>query len=103
MRLLGRVIAMLFMLAAAAVALNDAFDWYKTGNLHPTLVGTLTDRLFTALQVAQADVQHAVPPWLWDNVIIYLFQLWAAPTLALPGLILLWETRGRRRAETRLD
>jgi hypothetical protein len=37
-------------------------------------------------------------------VIIYVLLFWAAPTLAVPALILLWETSGRRRRrETRLD
>jgi hypothetical protein len=103
MRAIGRFIALLFMTAAAAVLLHDVFGWYNTGVFHWMLVSTLTDQLLAALQVTQMQVQHGVPPWLWDNVLVYTLQLPAAPTLALPGLILLWETRPRGPRETRLD
>lgn len=103
MRLIGRVIAVLLLLAAVLVTLQDASRWYYSGGLHPTVIGALWDRLLALLQVPQQTVQRHVTPWLWDNVIAYFFQFWAAPTLAVPGLILLWETRSRRRHGTRLD
>jgi uncharacterized protein (TIGR03382 family) len=46
---------------------------------------------------------HIDPPWLWENVIAYVLLLWAAPTLAVLGLLFLWQTRRRRRSGTRLE
>ena len=103
MRLIGRVIAVLLLLAAAAIALSDASVWYRTGVIHPTIIGAFWDQLLAALKITQAAVQQRVPPWLWDNVIAYVLLLWAAPTLAVLGLLFLWQTRRRRRAGTRLE
>ena len=103
MKLIGRVIAVLLLLAAVLVALQDATRWYYSGTFHPTIIGTLWDWLLATLRIPQPEIQGRVTPWLWDNVIVHVLQLWAAPTFAVPGLILLWETRGRRRRGTRLD
>jgi hypothetical protein len=103
--LIGRIIAVLLLIAAALVTLQDAVSWYSTGAFEPTVVGKLWYQLSpTTLQLAQPAIQRHVAPWLWDSVIVYLLLFWAAPTLAVPALILLWETSGRRRRrETRLD
>ena len=103
MRVIGRVIAVLLLLAAAGIALRDASGWYRTGIVHPTLIGTLWEQLLATLKVTQAAVQQRVPPWLWDNAIAYILLLWAAPTFAVLGLLFLWQTRRRRRAGTRLE
>jgi len=105
MILLRRVIAVLLLIAAAAVTLQDAVSWYNTGVFEPTVIGKLWFQLSpSTLQLAQPAIQRHVAPWLWDNVIIYLLLFWAAPTFAVPALLLLWETSGRRRQrETRLD
>ena len=103
MRLIGRVIAVLLLLAAAAIALHDGSGWYRTGVIHPTLIGTFWDQLLATLKLTQAGVQQRVPPWLWDNLIAYVLLLWAAPTLAVLGILFLWQTRKRRRAGTRLE
>jgi hypothetical protein len=103
MRLIGRVIAVLLLLAAALVMLQDATSWYHSGGFHPTTIGALWDRLLALLHIPQQTVQRLVTPWLWDNVIVYFFQFWAAPTFAVPGLVLFWETQRRRRRGTRLD
>jgi uncharacterized protein (TIGR03382 family) len=103
MRLIGRVIAVLLLLAAAAIALHDASGWYRTGLIHPTIIGAFWDQLLAVLKITQAAVQQRVPPWLWDNVIAYVLLLWAAPTFAVLGLLFLWQTRRRRRAGTRLE
>jgi uncharacterized protein (TIGR03382 family) len=103
MRLIGRVIAVLLLLAAAAIALRDAMGWYRTGVIHPTIIGAFWDQLLAALKLTQAGVQQRVPPWLWDNGIAYVLLLWAAPTLAVLGLLFFWQSRRRRRAGTRLE
>ena len=103
MRVIGRLIAVLLLLAAVALALRDASGWYRTGIVHPTIIGTLLDQLLATLKVTQASVQHRVPPWLWDNVIVYVLLLWAAPTLAALGILVFWQTRRRRQAGTRLE
>ena len=103
MRLIGRLIAVLLLLAAAAVALHDGSAWYRTGIVHPTLIGALWDQLLAMLKVTQATVQQRVPPSLWDNVIVYVLLLWAAPTFAVLGILLFWQTRRRQRAGTRME
>ena len=103
MRLIGRVIAVLLLLAAAAIALHDASGWYRSGVVHPTIIGAFWDQFLAALKLTQAGVQRRVPPWLWDNLIAYMLLLWAAPTLAVLGLLFLWQTRRRGRAGTRLE
>ncbi len=103
MRVIGRVIAVLLLLAAAVIALRDASGWYRTGVLHPTLIGALWEQLLAALKVTQPAVQQRVPSWLWDNLIAYVLLLWAAPTFAVLGILFLWQTRRGRRAGTRLE
>ena len=103
MRLIGRLIAVLLLLAAVAIALRDASGWYRTGIVHPTLIGTLWEQLLALSKTSQAAVQRRVPPWLWDNLIGYILLLWAAPTLAVLGMLFLWQTRRGRRAGTRLE
>ena len=103
MRLIGRVIAVLLLIAAALVTAQDLIRWYYSGGFHVTIVGSLWDHLLATLNVAQSEIQRRVPAWLWDNVIVYALLFWAAPTFAVPGLILLWETRGKRRRGTRLE
>ncbi len=105
MILIGRVIAVLLLMAAALVMLQDAIGWYSTGVFEPTVVGKLWYQLSpTTLQLAQPAIQRHVSPWLWDNVIIYVLLFWAAPTFAVPALFLLWETSGRRRRRaTRME
>jgi hypothetical protein len=102
MRLIGRVIAVLLLLAAAAIAVQDVQLWYRTGIVHPTIIGSLSDWLLAALKTPQAAIQQRIP-WLWDNVIAYMLLLWAAPTLAVLGLMLLWQTRRARPSGTRLE
>ncbi|HEX9491201.1 MAG TPA: hypothetical protein VF930_13010 [Stellaceae bacterium] len=104
MILIGRIIAVLLLIGAALVTLQDAIGWYTTGVFEPTVVGTLWHKYSpNTLLLAQPAIQRHVSPWLWDNVIIHVLLFWAAPTLAVPALILLWQTRGRRRRGTRLD
>ena len=103
MRVIGRVISVLLLLAAGAIALQDASGWYRTSVVHPTLIGAFWDQVLAALKLTQPAVQKRVPPWLWDNVIAYVLLLWAAPTLAVLGLLLLLTTRRGRRAGTRLE
>jgi hypothetical protein len=103
MMLTGRVIAVILLIAAGAVTLQDAVHWSNAGVLTVTVVGALSDRLLAALRLSEPALQSHIPGWLWDNVIVYVLQLWAAPAFALPGLVLLWETRGRRRRGTRLE
>jgi len=105
MILFGRIVAAILLLAAVLVTLQDVWAWYNTGVFEPTVVGKLWYQLSpTTLQLAQPAIQRHVSPWLWDNVIIYVLLFWAAPTFAVPALVLLWETSGRRRRrETRLD
>jgi len=103
MRVIGRLIAVLLLLAAAAIALHDGSGWYHTGVVQPTIIGALWDQLLAALKVTQASVQNRVPPWLWDNAIAYVLLLWAAPTFAGLGILFLWQTRRGQRAGTRMD
>jgi hypothetical protein len=93
----------LLVVAAVLVALQDGTRWYYSGVLHPTVIGLFWDRVLALAHTNDTAMQHRMPPWLWDNVIVYLPQLWVAPTLAAPGLILLWQTRPRTRRGTRLD
>jgi hypothetical protein len=103
MRLIGRLIAVLLLLAAAGFALHDGAGWYRTGVIQPTIIGALWDQLLGALKITQPAVQQRVPPWLWDNVIAYVLLLWAAPTLAVLGILFFWQTRRGQRAGTRLE
>jgi hypothetical protein len=96
--IIGRVLGWLFVLAAAVVALRDIIGWLDTGTLAPLALGQLWyDVSPTSIEIAQPAIQRHVAPWIWDPVILDILLLWAAPVLAVPGLVLLWACRGKRR------
>src|SRR5258708_34255793 len=73
MILIGRIIAVLLLIGAALVTLQDAIGWYPTGVFWPTLRGTLwhSDSPNTPL-LAQPAIQRHRPPWLSGTLIVPL-------------------------------
>jgi hypothetical protein len=101
-KVIGRIIGWLMLLAALAVLGRDLVVGYRTGVLAPVVVGQLWFDLDRAsLNLVQAVIQRYLTPWLWDPVVTTFLFFWAAPTLAVPGLLLLWLCRRRRGARRR--
>jgi hypothetical protein len=99
---IGRILGWLLVLAAAMVLLRDLLSWYDTGVFHAIALGELWFDIHpTSLELAQPAIQRHLAPWLWDPVIVAILRWWAAPVLAVPGVLLLWvsggSTNGRRR------
>ncbi len=100
--IIGRMIGWLLVLAALVVLGRDVIAWHETGSFEPVVIGKLWYDLHPAsLNLIQAVIQRYVIPGLWDPVIVTVLLWWAAPVLAVIGLLLVWlfrARRGRRRA-----
>ncbi|MDE2228452.1 MAG: hypothetical protein KGL11_05355 [Alphaproteobacteria bacterium] len=93
-RLFGRWLGFLLLLAALLVLGRDLLAWRAEHVLAPISLGELWIELNRA---SLAAARRDLPALLWDPVMITLLRLWAAPALALPGLLLYWPARKRGR------
>tara|TARA_Y100001936_G_scaffold66076_1_gene64992 strand:- start:22818 stop:23132 length:315 start_codon:yes stop_codon:yes gene_type:complete len=94
-----RVIGYIFLVLAVAAAGYEAWQAVANGGWKMVALGELWFKLDAqSLSVSQAGIQRYVAPWLWEPVIttILLWPGWAV--FGVPGLLLVWTGRRRRRA-----
>ncbi len=107
--IIGRIIGVILLLAAAGVLAHDMFDWSTKGFLAPIVAGQLWfDLAPSSLNLVQAVIQRYIAAWLWDPVISTILLWWAWVVLAVPGAVLLLAStlpsrRRRRPGETRMQ
>lgn len=99
--IVGRIIGWIFLIAALAVLARDVLASIDAGSLSLIAAGELWFSLHqTSLQVAEPAIARHIPvigPWLWHPVISTLLTWPALFVLAVPGLLLSWPFRTRRR------
>jgi len=102
MSLLGRVIGYLLILAALVVLAAEAIDFARLGDWRIISAGEVWYRIDRAsLNGAQAVIQRAIAPWLWDPVIATILNAPAALVVGLTGLALVALCRRRRERRSR--
>jgi len=99
--IVGRIIGWIFLIAALAVLVRDVLASIDAGAITLIAAGELWFHLHqTSLQVAEPAIARHVPiigPWLWHPVIYTLLTWPALFVFAVPGLLLSWLFRPRRR------
>ena len=99
--IVGRVIGWILLFAALAVLARDVIASVDAGSLTLIAAGELWFNLHqTSLQVAEPAIARHIPvigPWLWHPVISTLLTWPALFVLGVPGLVLAWLFRSRRR------
>jgi len=99
--IIGRILGWLFIVAALTVLVRDVLASADPGAITLITAGELWFHLHqTSLQVAEPAIARHVPvigPWLWHPVISTLLTWPALFVFAVPGLLLSWLFRPRRR------
>ena len=99
--IIGRVIGWIFLIAALLVLARDALESIDAGSVTLIAFGELWFQLHqTSLQAAEPAVARHIPiigPWLWHPVISTFLSWPALLLLGVPGLLLSWLFRSRRR------
>jgi hypothetical protein len=89
MRIFGRVLGWLLILAAVAVLGADALVALESGQFGPRPAGQLWFQLDAgSLNLVQAVVQRYLHPSIWDPGITAILLLPAFVVLAVPGVLL---------------
>ena len=99
--IVGRIIGWMFLIAALAVLARDIHALIEAGVITLIAAGELWFHLHQrSLQVAEPAIARHVPmigPWLWHPVISTLLTWPALFVFAVPGLLISWLFRPRRR------
>jgi hypothetical protein len=99
--IVGRIIGWIFLIAALAVLARDVLASIDAGSLSLIATGELWFTLHqTSLQVAEPAIARHIPvigPWLWHPVISTILTWPALFVFGVPGLLLSWLFRTRRR------
>ena len=99
--IVGRIIGWILLIAALAVLARDILASIDAGAITLIAAGELWFHLHqTSLQVAEPAIARHIPvigPWLWHPVISTLLTWPALFVFAVPGLLLAWLFRPRRR------
>jgi hypothetical protein len=93
-----RVVGWLLLLAALLALGWDVFSWIQSGHWHATPTGKAWYEISPAsLNLMQAVIERHVWKTLWDPIIltVLLQPLWLV--LGLPGLLLAFLARSRKR------
>jgi hypothetical protein len=93
--ILVRIIGWMLLLAGIIVLGRDLIAWRDAAVFAPQSLEQLWLELHHA---SLARLQGALAPWL-VGVLHAVLALWAAPSLIVPGIVLVW--LGRRRGEHR--
>lgn len=89
MRIFGRVLGWVLILAAVAVLGADALAALDSGQFAPRPMGQLWFQLDPgSLNLMQAVVQRYLHPSIWDPGIVSVLLLPAFVVLAVPGVLL---------------
>ncbi len=93
-----RVIGWLLFLAALVVLGRDVVAWQDTQNFAPVSLDALWNDLDPTSRAAfEATVARTLPSWAWAGIIRVVLDIWAAPSIAAAGIVLIW--LGRRRSD----
>lgn len=96
--MIGRIIGWIFLIAALAVLVRDVLASIDAGSLVLIATGELWFSLHNgSLNLIQAVTQRYVSPSLWDPVIVTVLLWPAVLVLGVPGIVLSWLFRARRR------
>jgi hypothetical protein len=94
-----RLVGWLLVLIALMILGRDLLAWYDSGTFAPVSLDQLWFELFhRSRAVVQGMLERDTAPW-FGHIIFVALLLWAAPIVAVPGVVLIWV--GRRRGETR--
>ena len=107
MRIVCRIFAALFLLAALAILALEVLAYSRTGEIAATLLGKSNSLLLLgqlvfelhseSLNLIQAVVERYLWPPLWDNVIFPILEVPAVLVFLAIALILLILCRRRRK------
>jgi len=96
--IVGRIIGWIFLIAALAVLARDVLASIDAGSLSLIAAGELWFSLHNgSLNLIQAVTQRYVLPSLWDPVMVTILLWPAVLVLGVPGILLTWLFRTRRR------
>ncbi len=99
--IVGRILGWIFLIAALAVLARDVLASIDAGSLSLIAAGELWFTLHqTSLQVAEPAIARHIPvigPWLWHPVISTMLTWPALFVFGVPGILLSWLFRTRRR------
>jgi hypothetical protein len=96
--IVGRIIGWIFLIAALAVLARDVLASIDAGSLILIATGELWFSLHNgSINLIQAVTQRYIAPSLWDPVIVTVLLWPAVLVLGVPGLLLTWLFRPRRR------
>jgi hypothetical protein len=91
--MIGRLIGRLLIFGAGAVLVRDALVWLDTRSIAPlSLAGLWSDLNSGGFLAVRNGIEH-LAPWLWTRGFGPMLSLWALPSFAVLGLILLWSCR----------
>jgi hypothetical protein len=97
-----RVLGALLILTALVAAGFEVAHWISAGSYKPVTPGGVWYAVHRAsLNTAQAAVQRHLAPWLWDPAIMWLLVQPAWAVAGVPGGLLLWLGRRRKRRRPR--
>lgn len=95
-----RFIGWLLLLAALIVLGRDFLAWYDTRVFAPVSLEQFWSNLDRgSLDQFEAAIMRVAAPWVWSGIVRELLRLWAAPTFAVLGVLLVWA--GHRRDDRR--
>lgn len=96
MRIFGRVLGWVLILAAVAVLGADALTALESGDFVPRPAGQLWFQIDPgSLNLVQAGVQRYLAPSVWDPGVVSVLLLPAFVVLAVPGVLLALLCRSR--------
>ena len=100
--MITRIIGALLILAALAAAGVELAQWISSGTYKSVTLGGLWYMVHRAsLNASQAGIQRYVAPWLWDPGIVWLLVQPAWAITGLPGAVLLWLGRPKKKRRRR--
>ena len=96
--IVGRVIGWILVLAGIAILARDIIGWSDAGIFVFVTAGELWFTLHNgSLNLLQAITQRYIFPALWDPIFVTVLLWPAFLVVGVPGLILSWVFRRRRR------
>ena len=97
-----RIIGALLVIGALTAAGFEIAGWASSGKYAFITLGDIWYATHKAsLNTSQAVVQRYVAPWLWDPAIMWVLLRPAWASVGLPGLLLLWLGRRRKKGKRR--
>ena len=96
--LVGRIVGAVLVFDAAAALFVELYRWGRDGVYQVIPVGELWATInANSLVGFGAMVEQKISPWLWIEIIVPLLTLPTWLVLIVPGGLLLWLCRQRKR------